>query len=563
MKKVLGRVTVTLVILAMTFSIPIATKVINTQADDSWNLVWSDEFGGTSLNTKNWTCETGTGEWGWGNNEQQYYLGQNSNNVEVSDGTLKIHAFKQSYGGKNYTSARMKTAGKQSFRYGKIEAMIKLPRFKGSWPAFWMLGDSINNGTGWPACGEIDIMEAINDENQVYSTLHWSKNNEHSSRGGSYSVADRTQWHKYGMIWDADKIKFYVDDKLARTITISDEEEMQEFRQKHFIILNLAIGGEWPRYDIDDNAFPDKSTMEVDYVRVYEKVEGPTTAYNGPTKTVTQDAVAEYQGTWTNFIGTSWLGATGTVTANGSKASDGFTANITKVGSYNHNDAVWSVQGKLENMQFYTGSKYRFECDITSDKNKTIYVKVADGDENNVAGGYIDLVANQTYHYAVDVEIPSDFESTLSLKYGLGNNSYDKSDENENFNISVRNVSFKTTTTIPDIQPTTKSSNVNKPTAKKATKPTVAKTKIKKVIKKKKSLKIKLKKIKGVRGYHVMYSDDKSFMAYDEKYVKKATFKIKGLERKTKYYIKARGYKVVNKKYYFGKFSKKKKVKTK
>ena len=165
-------------------------------ADEQYELVWSDEFDGNALDDNNWTCEIGTGAGGWGNNEQQYYR-DSADNIEVSNGTLKIHALKQSYGGKQYTSARLKTQGKQSFKYGKIEAKMRLPRFQGAYPGFWTLGENITS-VGWPACGEMDIMEAINDNDNIYSNLHWVYNGSRvDTSGGAYNVGDRTQWHTY------------------------------------------------------------------------------------------------------------------------------------------------------------------------------------------------------------------------------------------------------------------------------------------------------------------------------------------------------------------------------
>ncbi|MBR3173153.1 MAG: glycoside hydrolase family 16 protein [Eubacterium sp.] len=585
MRKLMGKVVASVLILALAFGVPIASRSIKTEVKaDTYELVWSDEFDGNSLDRSNWTTETGTGEWGWGNNEQQFYR-DSTDNIEVSDGTLKIHALKQNYGGKQYTSARMKTQGKQSFKYGKIEARMKLPRFKGAWPAFWMLGDNISS-VGWPKCGEMDIMEAINDNNNIYSNLHWSYNNSQAdTQGSAYNVGDRTAWHTYGMIWTEKKAQFYVDDKVFQTYSITTDAQMEEFRAKQFIILNLAIGGQWPGYEIDNDAFPDRSTMEVDYVRAYKMNEEPTTKYDGPTIKINHDAVAEYPGNWTSWIGTSWLGSEGSVTPNGDNPSNGFTANITKIGSYDHVDAVWSFQGKLENMTYHKGCTYTYKCDITSDKDKRIYVKVADGNENNLEGGYIDLRGGVTRYYSVDVEIPEDFDSTVSLKFGLGNNSADKSDPNESFNIQVNNVSFKTTASIPDPDytttpgPTTTKAPTTKPVTttatpvvpttkkvsptKKKTTVKIGKTKIKKMKRAKKSLKFKLKKIKGATGYQIRYSDSKKFDGYWEKNTRKLKVKLKKLDRKTKYYIKARAYRKHGNVYIFGKFSKRKKVKTK
>ena len=161
------------------------------KAADNYELVWSDEFNGNSLDTNTWNYEIGTGSWGWGNNEQQYYTDRN---IRVSNGTMKITAKREDYGRMKYTSSRITTKNKKNFKYGKIEARIKMPKFKGVWPAFWMLGAN-QDSVGWPNCGEIDIMEAINDENLVYGTLHWFNDpgNNNADSGSSVAVADRTE----------------------------------------------------------------------------------------------------------------------------------------------------------------------------------------------------------------------------------------------------------------------------------------------------------------------------------------------------------------------------------
>ena len=130
---------------------------------------WSDEFNGTELNSDHWTPEIGNGNWGWGNNEKEYYK---ANNISVSDGTMKIKAQTEKVGSYNWTSGRIKSAGKVNIGYGYVEARIKIPSSRGIWPAFWMLG---TNGKTWPACGEIDIMEAFNTRSDIQSTIHYPK----------------------------------------------------------------------------------------------------------------------------------------------------------------------------------------------------------------------------------------------------------------------------------------------------------------------------------------------------------------------------------------------------
>ena len=239
-------------------------------------LVWSDEFNGTSLNKSNWSYDIGTGDWGWGNNEQQYYTDSESN-VKVSNGSLKIIARKEKKSISSYTSGRITTKNKRSYKYGYFEARLAIPSMSGIWPAFWMLGSNIDS-VGWPKCGEIDIMEAVNYNNVVYSTLHWNNggiNAEYSptdygngsgDRDG-YLVADRTKYHTYGMEWTEEYIKTYVDNIEVFNIKINNGNGKEAFQKEHYFLLNVAVGGQWPGFNIGDD-FP--QTMSVDYLRVYQ-----------------------------------------------------------------------------------------------------------------------------------------------------------------------------------------------------------------------------------------------------------------------------------------------------
>ena len=233
--------------------------------------LWNDEF--DTIDTTKWTFEIGTGASGWGNNEKQYYTGR-SENAYVQDGILHIRANKESYNGSGYTSARMITKGKYSFAYGTVEARIALPTGKGIWPAFWMLGANIDE-VSWPACGEIDIIEAINAESIVYGTNHWAYNAEHAQYGnntsdfhGAKKELDITQFHTYKLTWDEKLIAMYVDDFKYHEISIEDNAGGTDaFHKPQFFLLNVAVGGNWPGFEIDDAQFPNE--MLVDYIRVY------------------------------------------------------------------------------------------------------------------------------------------------------------------------------------------------------------------------------------------------------------------------------------------------------
>ena len=239
------------------------SKTVMVTIAASLSLVWSDEFNvdGAPDPTK-WGYDTGAG--GWGNNELEYYTNR-PDNVIISGGTLKIIGKAESYNGSAYTSARILTKGKYSFKYGKIEVSAKLPGGAGTWPAIWMLGDNIST-VGWPACGEADIMEMIGSQlNTIHGSLHDPTHYGGNSNTGSTVVPNTTtQFHKYAMEWSPSTIKYSVDDVVYYTYA---NNSTLPFNQNFFIILNFALGGNWP--GAVDPAFT-SATMEVDYVRVYQ-----------------------------------------------------------------------------------------------------------------------------------------------------------------------------------------------------------------------------------------------------------------------------------------------------
>lgn len=227
----------------------------------NWQLVWSDEF--NSSIGPDWSFETGAG--GWGNNELEYYRQENAT---IENGQLVITAKRENFGGAAYTSARMKTQGRKSWTYGRIEARMAIPSFSGSWPAFWMLGSNIGTA-GWPGCGEIDIMEHVNTNSDVNGTVHWIGTNGGQADYGSATPVAVTGYHVYAIEWDPTAIRWFVDNTQYNVINIANNAGgTEEFQKDFFILLNFAIGGNWPGFNIDNNAFPAK--MYVDYVRVYQ-----------------------------------------------------------------------------------------------------------------------------------------------------------------------------------------------------------------------------------------------------------------------------------------------------
>ena len=238
-------------------------------------LIWSDEFDvpGTPSSVK-WGYDLGAG--GWGNNESEYYTNRTDNAV-VSDGTLKIILKKEKYNYASYTSARLLTKGKFSFTYGTIKVRAKLPSGGGTWPAIWMLGENISS-VGWPACGEIDIMEHVGNQlNKIFGTLHYPGHSGGNSEGGSVmNSTATTDFHVYSVDWSPTVINFYVDDALYYSHVNSAN---LPFNLNFFIILNVAMGGNFG--GAIDPAFT-SAAMEVDYVRVYQPLSTTTSINEFP-----------------------------------------------------------------------------------------------------------------------------------------------------------------------------------------------------------------------------------------------------------------------------------------
>jgi beta-glucanase (GH16 family) len=234
-----------------------------------WDLAWHDEFEGSTLDEANWTFDIGGH--GWGNGELQVYT-KRPENVRLENGHLVIEARKEDFLDREYTSARMKTQGLQTWQYGRIEARMKIPRGQGIWPAFWMLGNNIQT-TPWPACGEIDVMENIGKEPAtIHGTVHGPGYSGSHGVGGPDTLSSGAfadDYHVYAIEWDADQIKWFVDDTAYFTVTAKDLPGEWVYDHPFFIILNVAVGGGWPGYPDDTTSFP--QFMYVDYVRVYHR----------------------------------------------------------------------------------------------------------------------------------------------------------------------------------------------------------------------------------------------------------------------------------------------------
>jgi beta-glucanase (GH16 family) len=260
-----------------TFSVIVTAKSANGQSVSktiavtvtvqvaSPTLFWSEEFNTNGApNSSVWGYDIGTGSGGWGNQELQYYTNR-ADNVIVANGVLKITAKRENFGGMAYTSTRLLSKDKFSFKYGRVDVSAKLPAGGGTWPAIWMLGSNFST-VGWPACGEIDIMEHKgNDVNRIYGTVHYPGRSGGNPDGSTKVIANATtEFHLYSMEWTASSIKFYVDNQLFHTVSNSTS---LPFNQNFFLILNVAMGGTFGGA-VDPNF--SSATMEIDYIRIYK-----------------------------------------------------------------------------------------------------------------------------------------------------------------------------------------------------------------------------------------------------------------------------------------------------
>ena len=240
--------------------------------DRNWQLVWSDDFDGAAgalPDPSKWTFDLGTGQDGWGNMELQSYTNNPANVSLDGTGNLVITAIQD---GNRFTSARVKTKGLFSQQYGRFEARLKTPYGPGLWPAFWLLGNNIET-VSWPQCGEIDVMELRGQEPHIiHGTIHGPGYSGGSPISKSYALTNGrfdTDYHVFAIEWDKDKIDFFMDDYLYQRIENTDPPGEWVYDQPFFMLLNVAVGGNYVGFPTAQTPFPQR--MIIDYVRVYQE----------------------------------------------------------------------------------------------------------------------------------------------------------------------------------------------------------------------------------------------------------------------------------------------------
>lgn len=461
-------------------------EVLSTDTGE-WTLVWNDEFSGTELDLTKWDYQIGNGTlYGvtdWGNNEKQYYTKEN---VTVSEGTLKIEAKLEEMEGKPYTSSRIRTLqdntqdglGKETLfskKYGKFEARIKLPAGEGLWPAFWLLPDPNDNPYGgWASSGEIDIMEAKGRLLQESSgTIHYGQawpDNKYS--GGTNQMVEGQsieEFHVYGIEWEPDEIRWYVDGELFHTENswyargkgkTENYPFPAPFNEEFYILLNLAVGG-----NFDNGKEPQESDlpaiMEVDYVRVYDLAEGYDETISKPnialdeagTKAFIQedleynyisdmefDTINEEMLTMRSMDVTSKDWYFLALTEYGGSAllqtgeEEGYA--YASVHVINKGSQTYSVQ-LIQHLPLVKGYTYELSFDAKAEEERTLLSKLGGDDDNGwtaYAGQFEDTLTTEWQHYSQTFQMFSNTDGTARLEFNLGN---------ENGEVKIANVMVK------------------------------------------------------------------------------------------------------------------------
>ncbi|MFT6726824.1 MAG: beta-glucanase (GH16 family) [Litorivivens sp.] len=242
--------------------------------EDELLLVWSDEFDGDELDNQKWEAMIGNGSqyglWGWGNGEEQYYLEENAS---VSSGFLRIKAIKQPFGEQEYTSARLRSLNMGDFKYGRVEASIRMDAVEGLWHAFWMLPS--NPDASWPVSGELDIMEYVGGSpNELLTTIHFADQNaNHAYLGEVHPFLNDNEFHLYSMEWDENQVIWFIDNVEVYVVnrSFSSFNAGWPFDAKFHMLLNVAVGGNLGG-NVNDAALSSPRYMYVDYVRVFQKL---------------------------------------------------------------------------------------------------------------------------------------------------------------------------------------------------------------------------------------------------------------------------------------------------
>ncbi len=412
-------------------SIPSVTPV----PSNPYKLVWQDEFNGSSLNTADWNYEIH--EPGWVNNELQRYT-NSTDNTYVENGQLVIKAIKtEGESGTTYTSGRVNTQGKHDFKYGRFEIRAKMPKGQGFLPAIWMMPTNENIYGQWPKCGEIDIAEVLgNQTNKTYGTLHFGE--PHTHKQGSHTLVNgdfSSEYHVYSAEWEPGEIRFYVDGILYHTVNdwftkrtgFGEVSYPAPFDQPFYIILNLAVGGNWPGNPDETTLFDENSELRIDYVKVYQKdsydenVQKPVSNidFRNPDATGNYINNGDFSVNENLTDGIDWgflLAGTGAATAD-------ISGNELHIDTTNAGNLNYSVQVVQPNLPMEKGYRYRLTFDASAAADRTMIVDVSAPDN-----GYIRYLADTTINlttmkqsYSYEFDMLNSSDTNGRVEFNLGN----------------------------------------------------------------------------------------------------------------------------------------------
>lgn len=410
------------------------TSVTKTETPEleGYNLLWSDEFDGDTLNEENWNRELR--DPGWTNNELQEYTASEEN-IFVRDGKLVLKAIKTEKDGKeHYTSGKVNSQNKRDFMYGKVVVSAKVPEGQGLWPAIWMMPQDEQYYGQWPKCGEIDIMEVLGNQVDVaYGTLHYGE--PHAEQQGTVQLTDgstfASEFHEYSVEWEPGEFRYYIDGEHYLTINdwftaVQGEDEKPypaPFNQPFFVQMNLAVGGNWPGNPDETTDF-DNAEFEIDYVRVYQKdaydtnVTKPEKNYREPTA----DGNLIYNGDFTDAEPlddeTNWFFL---LFQNGEGAAE-IKDETLIITSEAEGDVDYSVQLVQPELPMIKGKKYRLTFDARADEVRDIVVCVS-----APTAGWIRYLPDTTQSistewetYTFEFEMKEKSDNNGRLEYNLG-----------------------------------------------------------------------------------------------------------------------------------------------
>lgn len=397
---------------------------------NKWKLAWQEDFNGNELNQNNWSSEKH--DPGWVNNELQEYT-DSKENIFVKDGNLVLKAIKTQKDGKDYyTSGKINTKDKKTFKYGKFEVRAKAPKGQGLWPALWMMPNDESLYGQWPKCGEIDMMEVLgNEPNKVYGTIHYG--DPHEQKQGTYVLDKGTfadDYHTYGIEWVPGEIRWYIDGKLYYTANdwftaVEGGDEVTfpaPFDQEFYMQFNLAVGGSWPGNPDETTDF-DNAEFKVDYIKAYQldsydenvkKPEAEKVILRDPDKNgnyIINGDFSKDDGSW-KFL--TALNGTG----NSNIANNKMTISTENAGT-----AEYSIQLVQPGVPLKEGGKYRVTFDAKANEDRTMIADVSGPDRSYVRyfnDTKVDLTTNvKTYSYEFTMEKKDDANGRL--EFNLGN----------------------------------------------------------------------------------------------------------------------------------------------